>query len=117
MSKGPNPFGTLDRAWERLQGKYRWLYQLDNEDWKTWLAHGFITIVGGHALAWTWLPGEPDVWMRAIYGAYFAREILTRTTFRGWWPIKFDYRDKPLDGFMDFAVPAAAAELMVHFYF
>lgn len=96
-----------DRQWERIQARNPALQQIDSQDWQTWLWHGAITVAAGHALALTPWVDQPTG-MRILVAAYFAREVLNRTSFS---PPRFDYRYKPLDGIMDVAVPFAASEL------
>lgn len=102
----------VDRWWEATQKRNPWMYQIDNTDEKTWAVHTAVTFAGAGAL-WALTPMSFHTAGHVMVGFYFARELLNRTHWRGVRPVKFDYRHKPLDGFMDFAMPWLGFEVVV----
>lgn len=91
----------FDREWERLQRRHPALYQLDNEDWKTWGWHTVIAVGVGHALAV--VPKiNRKTGMRLMVLYYFIRE--TDGLLKG--------NPKKFDATMDWAVPLVFIEVV-----
>lgn len=95
---------------DRWRERQKWLPAwLDDTDPKTWFWHSAISVGGGYALA-AITPMGPATGMRVFVAAYFVREVLARTARR---PLRFNYRHKPLDGVLDFALPLTVVEVWV----
>lgn len=83
-------------VWEPLQRRFPVLTKLDNEDWKSWICHGALTLVFGALLSL--IPHVSLLWgVRVVTALYVIREVSARRRL-GW-------RYKPLDGIGDIVGP------------
>lgn len=99
-----NALSVLDTyVWEPLLRRFPILQRLDGpEDWKSWIGHSLVTLVGAYLLSR--LPGVTltvGAWI--MVGFYLIREVSARLSL-GW-----GY--KRLDGLMDVVGPICVATL------
>lgn len=102
-AQGGGVLSSLDRIWERWQHRNPWMYQIDNEPWKTWLLHGGVAVGAGGAIAGL-TPATFKTTGRVIYVLYFAREIYN---------ITIDGNRKYFDATMDVVVPVVSVETVI----
>lgn len=70
------PFNEPDRAWQRIANHNKWMYQIDNRPWKTWIDHSLLTVGVGSAIGLLPNISKKDG-MVMMVEFYFIRELYT----------------------------------------